>query len=411
MDDLEKKNKGKQVKSWLRRLLLGIIFLAILVAVAVIAAYVGRNFGGIGPVPTRSAFAGRLPGTPEGDLRRFRFFYATTRPNNHETFNARGNQLGDKVSLGTYDVLISPNIQIAPFVWFEKTNMKWAGHQELLQDDFRHELREAVKASPKKSLLIIVWGFRDWFLSAALKTAYTGYVLDIDTPVLLFDWPGNQGEGRKGYALAQEISYKSAPHLGAFLAEAIESTGAENVWLMGSSLGCQTICDALSWIASRPELFQGKQKLSHIVFAAPDVSAQAFDEKFAKNINLLSENLTIYVSSNDRALLMSHWLNRELRLGRKAEITRPPEDRTQAYEFEEALELLKLQAKGAKNFSVIDATPINRTRNLHHFFTDSPEFFDDLYQQLLKPNQVVSRRLHAVRTGPQGTTYWILWNY
>jgi len=211
--------------------------------------------------------------------------------------------------------------------------------------------------------------------------------------------------------LAQEISYKSAPHLGAFLADVAMSVGAENIWLMGSSLGCQTICDALSWLGARPELFLGKQKLSHVVFSAPDVSAQAFDEKFAENINLLSENLTTYVSSNDRALLMSHWLNRQRRLGRKAEISRPPEDRIQAYEFEEALELLELQRKGAKNFSVIDATPINRTRNLHHFFTDSPEFFDDLYQQLLQPNQVVSRRLHAVRTGPQGMTYWILWNY
>lgn len=108
---------------------------------------------------------------------------------------------------------------------------------------------------------------------------------------------------------------------------------------------------------------------------------------------------------------MSRWINGERRLGRTAEIMVPPEDRTGEYEFEEAMELLDLQAKGARNFFIIDASPINRTRNLHHFFTDSPEFFDDLYQHLLEPDNVVSRRLHSVRMGSKGREYWIIWSY
>lgn len=399
------------MKNWIRRLIWGTFFLAILVAVAIVAGYIGRNFTGLGPIPTRSAFAGRLPGTMEGDMRRFPFFYTTNRANNEDSFKARGNQWTNDVLTGTYDVLISPYMPIGPFVWFDLTSMKWGGRQELARDDFTLKLRDAVQASPKKSLLVIVWGFRDWFQSAALKTAYTAYVLDIDTPVLLFDWPGNQGEGRQGYAAAQQVSAQTAPQLGAFLAEVANSTDAENIWLMGSSLGCQTICDALTWLADQPDLFHGKPKISHIVFSAPDVAAQAFDEKFAKNVQLLSDHLTTYVSSNDQALHMSHWVNGQRRLGRLAEISVPPEERKGEYEFEEAMELLELQAKGAKGFSVIDATPVNRTRNLHHFFTDSPEFFDDLYQHLLQPDDVVSRRLHSVRTGPQGTNYWILWSY
>jgi esterase/lipase superfamily enzyme len=408
---LEKKNRRWQMKKWSRRLIWGTIFFAILAVVAFAAGYIGRNFIGLGPVPTRSAFAGRLPGMPEGDMRRFRFFYATNRMNRSDSFNERGNLLGKEISTGTYDVLISPYLPIEPFAWFDHTSMKWAGRQELSREDFRLQLHAAVKASPQKSILIIVWGFRDWFQSAALKTAYSAYILDIDTPVLLFDWPGNQGEGRRGYAAAQLASAESAPHLGAILAEVVKSTDAEKVWLMGSSLGCQTICDALAWLALQPDLFKGKPKLSHVVFSAPDVSAQAFDDKFAENIQLLSEHLTTYVSSNDQALLMSHWINGNRRLGRVAGITVPPEERGGEYEFEEAMELLELQMKGAKNFSVIDATPVNRTRNLHHFFTDSPEFFDDLYQHLLEPDHVVSRRLHEVRAGPLGTTYWILWNF
>ena len=277
--------------------------------------------------------------------------------------------------------------------------------------DFKAQLQQAVKESPYKSILIVIWGFRDWFQSAALKTAYTAYALDINTPVLLFDWPGNQGEGRQGYIASQQMAAQSAAHLGQLIAEVVRDTGAENVWVMGSSLGCQTISESLAWLSNQADLFQGKPKLANVVLSAPDVSAKAFDEKFAERIQQLSQHLTTYVSSNDRALLMSHWVNGYRRLGRTAEITVPPEDRTGEYEFEEAMELLDLQAKGARNFFIIDATPINRTRNLHHFFTDSPEFFDDLYQHLLQPDHIVSRRLHTVRTGSQGREYWILWNY
>lgn len=394
-----------------RRLFWSIFFISSLVFVAIVAGFIGRNFTGIGPVPTRLAFAGRLPSNPEGNQRRFQFFYATNRANNDDTFNGQGNTLGQTLLTGTFDVLISPTMPIKPFVWFDKTSMEWRDRQELTEENFQSKLRQAVQTSTQKSVLVIVWGFRDWFQSAALKTAYTAYVLDINTPVLLFDWPGNQGDGLRGYAASRQMATHSAQDLGNLLASVIRDTHAENVWVMGSSLGCQTICDSLAWLATQPDLLEGKPKIAHVVLSAPDVSAQAFDEKFSERIQALSQHLTAYVSSNDRALLMSEWLNGSRRLGRKAEVMVPPKDRVSQYEFEEALELLDLQAKGTRNISIVDATPINRTRNLHHFFTDSSEFFDDLYQHLLGPDNIVSRRLHSVRMNPQGVTYWILWNH
>src|SRR5262249_53182153 len=147
----------------------------------------------------------------------------------------------------------------------------------------------------------------------------------------------------------------------------------------------------------------------HVVLSAPDVSADAFDDKFAGRIKALSKHLTAYVSSNDRALLMSHWINRGRRLGRLAEITKPREDRVEPCEFEVGQELRDQQARGLTQLSMVDATPVTRTRNLHHFFTDSPEFFDDLYRHLLQPENNTSRRLHTVRSD-EGRTYWILWN-
>ena len=398
------------MKPLYRRLLFVVLGVAILVGVALGSAFLARNFTGAGPIPQRTAFAGRLPGTTDGPWRRFSFYYATNRDvADPATFDGQGSTLGRSISTGTFDVRIKPDLAIHPRIWFEAEQMEWAGHAPLPQEKVAAQLRAAVQASPHKSVLVIVWGFRDWFRSAALKTAYTAYVLDINTPVLLFDWPGNQGEGRGGYLASREVANKSAPDLGRTLTQVLRETGAENVWLMGSSLGCQTIADSFTWMADQPEAQRPPTKIDHVVLSAPDVAADAFDDKFAASIQALSRHLTAYVSSNDRALLMSHFINGGRRLGRKAEASTPPEERVEPFEFEEALELLDLQAKGVRNLAIVDATPINRTRNLHHFFTDSPEFFDDLYRQLLQPENMVSRCLHQTRAGP-GRDYWILWN-
>src|SRR5262245_34518401 len=92
-----------------RRLLFALFYLVSLVVVVLVAAYVGRNFTGSGPAPTRSSFAGRLPGTPDGDFRRFQFFYTTNRATDDpETFDGQGSKLGSAITAGTFDVRISP---------------------------------------------------------------------------------------------------------------------------------------------------------------------------------------------------------------------------------------------------------------------------------------------------------------
>lgn len=90
------------------------------------AAFLGRSFTGMGPTPTRTSFASRLPGTADGDGQRFQFFYATNRnATDAETFRARGSKLGTEVSTGTLDVLRAPGTRIEPWEWFDIRSIKW----------------------------------------------------------------------------------------------------------------------------------------------------------------------------------------------------------------------------------------------------------------------------------------------
>lgn len=379
-----------------------IVVLLLLIALILGLEIYRREFTGLGPRPERSAFSGRLPFTAEGALRRFQFFYTTNRKDDKESFEGRGNQLGQNLSHGVFDVLINPGLTVRPFEWSEEKSMRFTDREGLTEEAYFQKIKEQVARSPDKSILIVIWGFRDWFQSAAMKTAYTGYILDIDTPVVLFDWPGNMGEGSSGYFAARQVAEKTSNQLGEWLKKLKSKTEAEKIWIMGSSLGCQVITDALVWLNdNKPDY-----KLSHVVLSAPDVSYDRFNKKLKESIPNTTDHLTAFVASNDRALLMSSWLNGGRKLGR-IDVSRPPEDREDPYEFEEADKLLDYNLK---EVDIVDATPINHTRNLHHFFTDSAEFFDDLYQRLLGPETVLSRRLHHLRQG-DGREYWILWSY
>ena len=75
-------------------------------------------------------------------------------------------------------------------------------------------------------------------------------------------------------------------------------------------MGGEVVVSALSELYQNAEMADPQTEIEHVVLTAPDVSHAEFGSTFKPKILALSENLTIYVSSNDRALLMSRVLNR-----------------------------------------------------------------------------------------------------
>lgn len=400
------------MRSSRRRLVTGSLYLAGLVIAGMVGAFLGGNFIGLGPMPERVSFARRLPMVPGAD-RHFEFFFATNRdmdPGN-DAFEGPGRAISDRITTGTFRVRISPKTPISPDAWRKTANMKIVDRTVNDEDECFRRLAEAVAASPHRSLLVIVWGWKDRFHTAALKSAYTAYILDINTPVLMFDWPGNQGDTPRGYFRSRRMAHQSGPDLGRVLARFVRETGAENVWIMSSSLGCQTVSDAFSWMMTQRDLAEGGPVISHVVMSAPDVSRNEFNDVFAAKMKALARHATVYVTSNDQALLLSNWANRRGSLGRSAVMRPDAPDPDAGYDspIDAAADLLEIHEPGASSPKLVDATPVNRTRNLHHFFTDSPEFFDDLYLRLLRPLDHDGRNLYDIRRSDR-SSYWILWD-
>ena len=350
----------------------------------------------------------RMLVTKLGEQNVYRFFYVTNRRMECEDGPLEecfGTPREEKLKFGYFDTMIEPTLGIGmlinPTDWFQNREIKLLQVQPLDENEFISQIRQQVKASPFNSILINVNGFREGFPSALRKTAFLSHVLDIDSPVLVFDWPGNQGSTHQGYRRAQRIASESGADLASTLALLIRQVEPARSWLVANSMGGQVVAHAFHILYRDAEFAASRPEIEKVVLTAPDVDKAEFNNQFKREIAALSRNLIVYVSSNDRALLMSRILNLGRRLG---ESTLNPENPDQ---LEAAAGVFEMVEPGKDLVTLVDVTPVNRTRNFHNFSLETPQFFDDLYLRIVNVDTPSSRPEYRVTT-PSGAAYRVL---
>jgi esterase/lipase superfamily enzyme len=338
----------------------------------------------------------------------YRFFFVTNR--NLESGDGPleerfGNQRQEGLTFGLFDTRLEPALGIGmiinPTDWFQNEEIQLKRVESLNRVDFIAEVQKQVQASPLRSLLINVNGFREGFPSALRKTAFLGHVLDIDTPTLVFDWPGDQGSTPPGYWRARRIAAASGAELAQTLELIIRQVRPDRLWLVANSMGAEVVAHAFSILYRQADLSDAQTEIENVVLTAPDVDVSEFRDRFKQEITALAGNLTVYVSSNDRALLLSRIINRERRLGQSTLNPGNPDQYNAAEGFLEMVEPHNAR------ITMVDVTPVNRTRNFHNFSLETPEFFNDLYLRLINVDYPRSRPIYRIETAG-GKVYWVL---
>lgn len=389
----------------MRRIKKGIIYFFI---TAVLFSFLLTGCSSI-PIETSSSYFKdlykRIRYTMDGRYRVVDIFYVTTRKSDERTHELHfTNKLSDNVTTGELSIKIDPALKIEKMLPNRLKRQGIIGIQnveKIEEDIFMKQLTETIKESPHKSLLVVVFGYKDDFEATAIKAAYFAYLLDINTPVLLFDWPGDQSVDIFGYKKAQAFAMASGPQLGELLVRIVREIKPEKLWIDASSLGCQVVCDAFDQMYKYPDFSDPDTEIDHVILAAPDVSQNEFDDKFKKELTALSRKLTAYVSSDDEALLVSGFLNDDKRLGRQKLRIKEPE------QLDEAKGLLYLKSMDPDRVTVIDVTPINQASFKHGYYLESPEFFDDCYMRIFDTNPSANRRLYLLKF-KDNTDYWVL---
>ncbi len=346
----------------------------------------------------------RVPYDKAGRFRVVSLYYATNRQ--MSSINGQddkfGSQMSDKMSYGILKVMIDPALGVGTMLplAIEKSGlMKIKDNIVLDEIDFYKELKLDVDKSPHNSLLVMVFGYNNSFENNSLMASYSMYSLDANTPVLLFDWPGDKSMGIREYKKASNVAKLSGPYLGNLLGKIIRDVKPVNLWIESASLGCQVVCDAFDEMHEYPDLRDQDLEIAHVILAAPDVGNDEFDEKFKNQLSTLSKKLTTYVSSDDEALLMSVLVNREKRLGRQKG--------GDPAQLEETKDLLYLKSLDPDKITVIDVTPINQASFRHGYYLESPEFFDDFYNRLFDKEPNINRRLYLLKAD-KNTDYWVM---
>ncbi len=309
----------------------------------------------------------------------------------------------DNLTAGTFDAELQPTLGLGmlinPTDWFQNEQIGLNDTQELAEERFIEQLRTMVDSSTHRSLLIVIHGFRERFPSALRKTAFISSILDIDTPVLVFDWPGDQGTSLRGYRTARSVAQASGAEFADALRLIVNEVGPDNLSIVANSMGGEVVVHAFNDLYADPGWRDEDHELDHVVLTAPDVDHAEFNNRFRDEINAFADDLIVYVSSNDRALLMSRLINREKRAG---ESTLSPDM------LDEAEMILGIIEPDDELITLVDVTPVNRTRNFHNFSLETPEYYDDLFLRLISRDRAPRNRLvYRVRV-PDGTEYWVL---
>lgn len=345
-----------------------------------------------------------------GDQNRIRFFFATNRnpvagAEDKPLKERFGTERAPEWRLGYFDTAIEPSLGLGRWLnasrWFMEEEIKVLDVQGTDRADFAARLRPLVEASPHRGLLLLVHGLRTDIDYALRGTAFLAHVLDLNVPVMVFDWPGNQGGSPRSYRRAQEIASASGADLAAILSFITQEIRPERLWIFANSLGSQVVVKAFHHLNQDPTFADVDHEIDEVVLTAPDVSKSDFNDRFKQDLKALARNTTVYVSSNDRALLLSRLVNRERRLGESSLNVDTAELLSGAENW------LGMVEAGSHRVSLVDVTPVNRTRNFHNFSLEVPEFFDDIYLRLANPETPLNRLRLDFRT-PEGKQYSVL---
>jgi len=216
----------------------------------------------------------------------------------------------ETLSLGTLDVSIPRDHKMGeierPSIWRFEFSEDPEKHVVLLgvspkpESVFFKELSQVVSTSAHNQAFVFVHGYDVTFADAAMRTAQLAYDLGFEGAPILYSWPS---KGQVQDYPADEASIEwAAPHLKNFLEKIAANSNATTVHLIAHSMGNRALTKALSSIAEeRPEF---PHIFKQVFLAAPDIDAGVF-KQLAESFPKAASQVTLYASSNDKALLAS----------------------------------------------------------------------------------------------------------
>jgi|GEM_PF-6148891 len=344
----------------------------------------GAPKGGYG-VPTEDVeVKSPAPPAPPAPSRRddghlYRVWYATTRQPVEEDaprqgYGKKADSQG-RVHHGYCDVLIPKSHRFGSVgspawkrwlrPWKADDRLRIEAYARLDEAIFLNAVRRELAARDlgERVALVYIHGFRTTFDQAAIRAAQIGCDLKVPGVTAFFSWH-SRGEVDEYFADGEAIQEAEAP-LRRFLLQFAREVDAEKVHLIAHSMGNQGLARVVQGIAKEVTAESGKP-FAQILLAAPDISQSLF-RQLAREYPKISERTTLYVSSKDKALGLSRWLQDTPRAGFTPPVTVVPD------------------------IDTVEVTDIDLTLLGHTYFAEAAAVLYDM-KELIDDNKPPGRR-------------------
>jgi len=304
-----------------------------------------------------------------------------------EVNNRFGGNRGE-LKYGTCVVSVPYNHQLGeierPSYWkleFSEDVEKHVVLQSLKLQDKETYFQKMAKRIAKngKSTFLFVHGYNVSFADAARRTAQITFDLKFDGEAVFYSWPSQASTA--GYTI-DEANIEWAQHnMKNYLKDYLTKSGATDVYLVAHSMGNRGLTKALiELITENPTL---KNKITEIILAAPDIDADVFKRDIApKMVKKIQKPITLYVSSDDLALVASRKVHGNKRAGDAGE-----------------------GVVIVRGVETIDASGVDTSFLSHSYFATTSTIIADILD-LMKSGKRAADRETLERISKENVEYW-----
>ena len=254
----------------------------------------------------------------------------------------------------------------------------------------------SLRAQFGKPFVIWIHGYQASFRLSTTHCAQVARDLNIDANVLTFDWASS--ESVLGYTRDVEQISRSTKHLVDLLEAINNEVNPPKIIIIAHSLGCRLACLALEKLYS--DANTRSLKLDHVIFLAPNVDREEFDRNFKSALQALVNRLTIYVTSDDNALLPGKLLYNVDSIGRPEQFSPDTNlDEIQTFLYYEK------QLPGKIDLVDVSFSPKKDVLLKHRLFLERP-VLEDLYW-LIRDDYPAAKR-HLLKYKGSKADYWVI---
>jgi len=241
---------------------------------------------------------------------------------------------------------------------------------ELGVDRWRAEVAKRAAALGKPGILVFVHGYDTDFADAALRAGQLAFDLKFGGATVLFSWPSRGSI--LDYTVDEQSAEWSVPDMQAVLASLAVLAPGTPIYVIAHSMGNRVATRAFKAMLEK-DRSQGAA-FRELVLAAPDVDADVFRREIGPAILGMGPRVTLYASSNDKALAASRGVHGGYhRLG------------------ESGKDLVIL-----KNLDTVDASGVSTEMLGHSYYGDSGTVMSDLMYLIRKSLPAEDRERFAL---------------